>query len=134
MAAPERTPGDLMTVEQVAAYLQLNKLTVYKYVRSGELPAVRLGRSFRVRRADVEEFLEARKVAPKRAAQPQPAEQPGARSRPEVRPRIERREVQPEREPARADESSRTSQEERRQLREAMISSNPLEWVIRGLH
>ncbi len=134
MAAPERTPGDLMTVEQVAAYLQLNKLTVYKFVRSGELPAARLGRSFRVRRADVDAFLEARKVAPKRAPRPQPAEQPGAGSRLEVRPRIERRQLQPEREPVRENESSRTSQEERRQLREAMISSNPLEWVIRGLH
>ncbi|KRT75919.1 MAG: hypothetical protein XU14_C0082G0005 [Armatimonadetes bacterium CSP1-3] len=134
MAGAKRTLGDLMTVDQVAAFLQLNKLTVYKFIRAGDLPAVRLGRSFRIRRADVDEFLEARKVAPKRAPRPQPAEQPGAGSRPEVRPRIERRQLQPEREPARADESSRTSQEDRRQLREAMISSNPLEWVIRGLH
>src|SRR3972149_10122083 len=33
-----------MTVEQVAAYLQLHKLTVYKFIRSGELQALRLGR------------------------------------------------------------------------------------------
>src|SRR3989304_3070088 len=64
--ASKRPPSELMTVEQVAAYLQLNKLTVYKFIRSGELQALRLGRSFRVRRADVDEFLEAHKVAPPR--------------------------------------------------------------------
>jgi excisionase family DNA binding protein len=120
-----------MTVEQVASYLQLNKLTVYKFIRAGDLPAVRLGRSFRVRRADVDQFLEAYKVAPKRATRPAAA---AAIRRPNVPPR----EPPPgqSREPANAAESawSAARREERRRLREAMISSNPLEWVIRGLH
>src|SRR3990170_5856469 len=64
----KRVPSELMTVEQVAAYLQLHKLTVYKFIRSGQLQALRLGRSFRVRRADVNEFLEAHKVASRRRA------------------------------------------------------------------
>ena len=131
MRAENRTPADLMTVDQVAAYLQLNKLTVYKFIRAGDLPAVRLGRSFRIRRADVDQFLEAHKVAPKRAARPAAA--PAVR-RPDTAPRPQ----QPgrSREPVSVAESAESAarREERRRLREAMISSNPLEWVIRGLH
>jgi excisionase family DNA binding protein len=57
-----------MTVEQVAAYLQLNRLTVYRYVREGKIPASRIGKVYRVRRADVDRFLEGLKEAPVRSA------------------------------------------------------------------
>lgn len=53
--------GQIMTVDQVAAYLQLNRLTVYRYVREGEIPAARIGKVYRIRREDVDAFLEARK-------------------------------------------------------------------------
>ncbi len=53
---------DVMTVEQVAAYLQLNKLTVYKHVREGRIPASKIGKSYRIRRSDVDWFLESQKV------------------------------------------------------------------------
>ena len=131
MRAENRTPADLMTVDQVAAYLQLNKLTVYKFIRAGDLPAVRLGRSFRIRRADVDQFLEAHKVAPKRAARPEAA---SAVRRPEAP--LREQQSRQTREPVSAAESAENAarREERRRLREAMISSNPLEWVIRGLH
>ena len=33
---------ELLTVEQAAAYLQMHKVTVYKYIRAGLLPAARL--------------------------------------------------------------------------------------------
>jgi excisionase family DNA binding protein len=46
-----------MTPTQVARYLQVHKLTVYRYVRDRQLPAVRLGRSLRILKADVDEFL-----------------------------------------------------------------------------
>lgn len=39
---------EIMTPEQVAEYLQLNKDTVYRYIREGKLIASRLGRSYRV--------------------------------------------------------------------------------------
>ncbi len=51
-----------MTVAQVAAYLQLNRLTVYRYVREGRIPAARIGKLYRILRADVDRFLEARHV------------------------------------------------------------------------
>jgi excisionase family DNA binding protein len=54
---PPATPSEVMTPAQVAQYLQVHKLTVYRYVREHELPAVRLGRSLRILKADVDEFL-----------------------------------------------------------------------------
>ena len=55
-------PGDisevkLMTVAEVAAVMRVSKMTVYRLVHNGELPAVRVGRSFRVSEDDVNEYL-----------------------------------------------------------------------------
>lgn len=46
-------PSDLsevkfLTVAEVAEIMRVSKMTVYRAVRSGELPALRFGRSFRV--------------------------------------------------------------------------------------
>ena len=45
------------TVAEVAAMMRVSKMTVYRLVHSGELPAVRVGRSFRVLEKDVDEYL-----------------------------------------------------------------------------
>ncbi len=37
-----------LTVAEVAAMMRVSKMTVYRLVHSGELPAIRFGRSFRV--------------------------------------------------------------------------------------
>jgi len=47
-------PGEVMTVEEVAKYLGLSKPTVYKLARRGEIPAVKVGRSWRFHREAVE--------------------------------------------------------------------------------
>lgn len=46
-----------LTVAEVAAMMRVSKMTVYRLVHSGELPAVRVGRSFRVRETDANEYL-----------------------------------------------------------------------------
>lgn len=51
-----------MTPAQVAGYLQVHKLTVYRYVRERRLPAVRLGRAVRILKSDVDEFLRLNRV------------------------------------------------------------------------
>ena len=61
-ANPEKRPGDIsevrfLTVAEVAATMRVSKMTVYRLVHSGELPAVRVGRSFRVTEEDVNEYL-----------------------------------------------------------------------------
>lgn len=48
---------ELLTVDQAAAYLQLHRVTIYKYIRTGLLPAARLGKLYRIYRRDVEALL-----------------------------------------------------------------------------
>lgn len=49
--------GTFLTVAEVADLMRVSKMTVYRLVHSGELPAVRVGRSFRVHEQAVEEYL-----------------------------------------------------------------------------
>lgn len=46
-----------LTVAEVAESLRVSKMTVYRMVHSGELPAVRVGRSFRVPEAAVDQLI-----------------------------------------------------------------------------
>lgn len=46
-----------LTVAEVASIMRVTKMTVYKLVHSGHLPAIRVGRSFRVPEQAVYEFL-----------------------------------------------------------------------------
>lgn len=65
--ASEQPPADVsqfpldqvqfLTVAEVAAMMRVSKMTVYRLVHGGELPAVRVGRSFRVPRHAVEDYL-----------------------------------------------------------------------------
>jgi excisionase family DNA binding protein len=59
----ENDPGDVsgvkfLTVAEVAQVMRVSKMTVYRLVHSGELPAVRVGRSFRVPEDEVNKYLE----------------------------------------------------------------------------
>ena len=46
-----------LTVAEVATVMRVSKMTVYRLVHNGDLPAVRVGRSFRVREEDANEYL-----------------------------------------------------------------------------
>lgn len=46
-----------LTIAEVAARMRVSKMTVYRMVHNGELPALRVGRSFRVDEEDVNEYL-----------------------------------------------------------------------------
>jgi excisionase family DNA binding protein len=48
-----------LTVAEVAVIMRVSKMTVYRMVHSGELPAVRVGRSFRVPEQAVHDYLRA---------------------------------------------------------------------------
>jgi excisionase family DNA binding protein len=47
-----------LTIAEVATMMRVSKMTVYRIVHSGELPAVRVGRSFRVTEKDVNEYIQ----------------------------------------------------------------------------
>jgi len=119
---------DLLTVAQVAQYLQLNRMTVYKYIREGRIPASRIGKSYRVRREDLEAFLEASRLSPTVVARQTPRPHPERRSEGTVRiqppPGVSLQEEAPlERAVPLSD---RPTPEE--------ITGNPLERILRGLH
>ncbi|HZE41957.1 MAG TPA: helix-turn-helix domain-containing protein [Stackebrandtia sp.] len=46
-----------LTVAEVAALMRVSKMTVYRLVHSGHLPAIRVGRSFRVTEKAVQDYL-----------------------------------------------------------------------------
>jgi len=52
----ERLP-DILTPEQAAAYLQINRETVYRYIREGKLVASKLGRAYRIPRPSLDLLL-----------------------------------------------------------------------------
>ena len=59
MAGNERPLSEVrfLTVAEVATVMRVSKMTVYRLVHGGELPAVRVGRSFRVPEQAVNDYL-----------------------------------------------------------------------------
>ena len=51
--------GRFLTVAEVATIMRVSKMTVYRLVHSGELEAIRVGRSFRVPEQAVNQYLRA---------------------------------------------------------------------------
>ena len=62
-------PDKLLTSEQVSEILQVHPFTVLKYLKSGKLKGIKLGRVWRIRESDVERFLEERSMASNEPAQ-----------------------------------------------------------------
>jgi excisionase family DNA binding protein len=56
--------ADILTPDQAAAYLQVNRETVYRYIREGKLVASRLGRNYRVPRKSLELLMLATRTRP----------------------------------------------------------------------
>jgi excisionase family DNA binding protein len=54
----------LLTAHEVADALRVSTMTIYRLIRRGELPAVRVGRNYRVREADLYHYLEQQTVDP----------------------------------------------------------------------
>lgn len=59
----DRVP-EIMTPEQAADILQVNRETIYRYIRQGRLRASRLGRTYRIPRQSVERLLWATRTRP----------------------------------------------------------------------
>ena len=54
--------GALLTVAEVAAAMRVSTMTVYRLIKAGDLPAVRVGHNYRIRVADVDRYLAGRAV------------------------------------------------------------------------
>ena len=55
---------DLLSIPELCQGLGMGKSWVYRRLRSGEIPSVKLGRSIKVKREDLEEYLESRRYRP----------------------------------------------------------------------
>jgi excisionase family DNA binding protein len=55
--AGEFTDVHFLTVAEVAALMRVSRMTVYRLVHAGRLPAVRVGKSFRVPERAVHDYL-----------------------------------------------------------------------------
>ena len=55
------------SLEEVAERLGVSERTVRRWIKSGELPAYKPGREYRIRDGELEEFLQSRKVRPDQA-------------------------------------------------------------------
>src|SRR5215207_5594379 len=50
-----------LTTEEVLEYLQVNLRTVYRLIKAGRIPAVRVGRQWRFRKRDIDAWLESQR-------------------------------------------------------------------------
>ena len=58
----------LLSIEEVAEIFGLEYKTVYRLVKSGEIPSARIGRVFRVSKVDLAAYIEQQKEAVQMAA------------------------------------------------------------------
>jgi len=49
--------GQLLTVAEVADALRVSNMTVYRLIKAGELPALRIGKNYRIRRSELDDYL-----------------------------------------------------------------------------
>lgn len=49
--------GSIMTVHDIAMYLRLSEAKVYKLAKDGQLPALRVGKSWRFRKDLIDEWM-----------------------------------------------------------------------------
>lgn len=54
---PNSDNGTFLTVAEVADLMRVSKMTVYRLIHAEELPAIQVGRNFRVRASAVDEYL-----------------------------------------------------------------------------
>jgi excisionase family DNA binding protein len=61
---PESRDLELLSIAQVCQRLDMGKSWVYRRIHEGEIPSVRLGRTIKIRRADLENYLEEHRYRP----------------------------------------------------------------------
>ncbi len=57
------------TTEQVSNILQVHPFTILKFIKEGKLKGIKLGRVYRIKESDVQEFLEERMTTVKKKPQ-----------------------------------------------------------------
>ena len=55
---------DILTVEELHSYLKIPKPTLYSLAQNGRIPAAKIGKHWRFRRTDIDEWLKAQWTQP----------------------------------------------------------------------
>ena len=50
--------NEILTVKEVAKYLRVSRVTIWRWCKQGVIPASQVGRSWRIRRDDLNQVLE----------------------------------------------------------------------------
>jgi len=58
-------PPDVMTIEQLSAYLQIAKSTLYKLTQEGKVPGQKVGKHWRFRKNAIDRWLDDQAASPK---------------------------------------------------------------------
>ena len=48
---------DFYLVDELAERLRVNRMTIYRYIKAGKLNAIKIGKEFRIERAEFEKFI-----------------------------------------------------------------------------
>ena len=60
--SPNAEQQTIMTVREVAKYLRMHEMTIYRMARQGEIPAYKVGNRWRFNRERIEEWLDEHEV------------------------------------------------------------------------
>lgn len=55
-------PNDILTVNEVAEYLRMNPMTIYRFAQQGRIPASKVMGSWRFRRTEIDQWLKSQEV------------------------------------------------------------------------
>ena len=62
MQNSDQPQARLMTLPQVAEYLQMKERTIYQWAKSGKIPSFKLGNVWRFRREEIDIWIEEQKL------------------------------------------------------------------------
>jgi putative molybdopterin biosynthesis protein len=68
MSAPTNRHDQMLTTKQVATLLNCTPQTIQDLIKRGELPAIRLGRQFRIEPAELRRYIETHRTRPPEGA------------------------------------------------------------------
>jgi excisionase family DNA binding protein len=66
---PEARDSELLSIPQACQYLGMGKSWVYRRIHNQEIPSVRLGRTIKIKRSDLEQYLEDHRQHPADSSQ-----------------------------------------------------------------
>ena len=67
--------SEILTVEELQAYLKIPKPTIYAMAQNGRIPAAKIGKHWRFRKVDIDQWLESRRWDRLNRHQPTPTPQ-----------------------------------------------------------